>query len=230
MPRALPLVLSTSDLPHPELLAARLDGELFGVGWGFCPVDEILSPLHRAFLVTRGMPERLIPEQLSAAWIWGALDAPPGQPQFCVRLDARVGHPTSGAMQVREVVLEDSELAVLGRLSVTSPLRTAVDLARFSSRWTNHERQILGRLMTVGSFDRSDVEAYLDTRHKLPAKRLARSRIQNVRPSQPDLSLAGVDAVHVVDGVNASHSIQHTIEMRGVTHLEDEAAERETLV
>jgi len=84
--------------------------------------------------------------------------------------------------------------------------------------------------MTVGSFDRSDVEAYLDTRHKLPAKRLARSRIQNVRPSQPDLSLAGVDAVHVVDGVNASHSIQHTIEMRGVTHLEDEAAERETLV
>ena len=187
MPRALPIVLSTSDLPHPELLAARLDGELFDVGWGFCPVDEILSPIHRAFLLTRGLPGRLIPEQLSAAWIWGALDAPPEQPQFCVRLDARVGHPTSGALQVREVVLEDSELVVLGRLSVTSPLRTAVDLARYSSQWTDHERGILSRLMTAGHFDRADVDAYLDTRHKLPAKRLARSRVQNVRPDKAGL-------------------------------------------
>ena len=183
MPRALPLVLSTSDLPHPELLAAQLDGELFGVGWGFCPVDEILSPFHRAFLLTRGMPERLIPEQLSAAWIWGALDAAPEQPQFCVRLDARVSHPTSGVIQVREVVLEDSELVILGEVGVTSPLRTAVDLARFSSQWTSEERLIVSRLMTIGGFDRVDIEAYLDTRHKLPAKRLARSRIQKVSPT-----------------------------------------------
>lgn len=182
MPRALPLVLSTSDLPHPELLAAQLDGELFGVGWGFCPVDELLSPHHRAFLLTRGIPERLIPEQLSAAWIWGALDAPPEQPQFCVRLDARVGHPTSGALQVREVVLENSELVVLGGLSVTSPLRTAVDLARFSPRWTDDERRVVSRLMTVGGFDRADLDAYLDSRHKLPAKRLARLRVQNISP------------------------------------------------
>lgn len=182
MPRALPLVLSTSDLPHPELLAARLDGELFGVGWGYCPVDEIVGPYHLAFLLTRGLPNRLIPEQLSAAWIWGALHVPPEQPQFCVRLDARVGHPTSGALQVREVVLEDSELVDLGELSVTSPLRTAVDLARFSVRWTSDERLVVSRLMTIGGFDRVDIEAYLDTRHKLPAKRLARSRVQDVRP------------------------------------------------
>lgn len=182
MPRALPLVLSTSDLPLPELLAAQLDGELFGVGWGYCPVDEIVGPYHRAFLLTRGLPDRLIPEQLSAAWIWGALDVPPEQPQFCVRLDARVGHPTSGALQVREVVLEDSELVDLGELSVTSPLRTAVDLARFSARWTSDERLVVSRLMTIGGFDRVDIEAYLDTRHKLPAKRLARSRVQDVRP------------------------------------------------
>ena len=183
MARALPLVLTTGDLPHQELRAAQLDGELFGVGWGFCPVDEILSPLHRAFLVRRGFPDRLIPEQLSAAWIWGALDAPSEHPQFCVRLDARVGHPTSAELQVREVVLEDSELVVLGHLSVTSPLRTAVDLARFSSRWTNDEHRIISRLMTVGSFDRADIGVYLDSRHKLPAKRLARSRVQNVIPA-----------------------------------------------
>lgn len=178
MPRALPLVLSHGDLPHPELLAARLDGEVFAFASGFCPIDEIVEPAHRAYEVTLGLPPRLIPEQLSAAWIWGALDEQPEHPQFCVRLGARVGHASSTTIHVREVVLDDSDLAVLGEVAVTTPFRTAVDLARFSSRWTAEERMIVERLMAIGKFDKGDIERHLDARNKLPAKRLARQRIR----------------------------------------------------
>jgi len=183
MPRALPLVLAEPELPHPELLAARLDGEVFAFASGFCPIDEIVQPAHRAYVAMMGLPPRLIPEQLNAAWIWGALDLRQEPHQFCVRLDARVGHTSSRAIHVREVVLDDSDVAELGDVAVTTPLRTAVDIARFSSRWTERERTTLERLMAIGRFDRADIERHLDARNKLPAKRLARRRIRGLTDS-----------------------------------------------
>jgi len=183
MPRALPLVLAERDLPRPELIAAQLDGEVFAFASGFCPIDEIVQPAHRASVATMGLPHRLIPEQFTAAWIWGALELRPDPQQFCVRLDARVGHASTPAIHVREVVLDDADIAVLGEVAVTTPLRTAVDLARFSSRWTPRERETLDRLMAIGRFDRGDIERYLDARNKLPAKRLALLRIRGLAGS-----------------------------------------------
>jgi hypothetical protein len=188
MARTLPLVLFPLDLPEAELLALRLDGELFGLESGFCPVDEIVQPVHRAIVATVGLPPRLIPEQLTAAWIWGALDRIPARAQFCVRLDARASHPTSTLLQLREVVIDPIDLIELQHIVVTAPFRTAVDLARFSPSWGASESRIVARLMSIGGFNAERVHAHLDARNKLPSKRRAHERIRGLESIYPEFT------------------------------------------
>ena len=166
----LPAVLSTDDLPLAELFAARLDGELFRVDDCFAAVDEIEQPRHRAAALHAGLSERLIAEQLSAAWIWGALDTAPEQHQLCVATGARVSHAHPPWMTVREVVIGTHEIASLGGVLLTTPLRTAVDLARFGA---DFDHGILARL---GVRPQECLE-YLDRRRNLPGKKLARQRL-----------------------------------------------------
>ena len=169
----LPPVLSTLDLPAPELCAARLDGELFVIDGCFCPVDEIEQPKHRAAALNAGHSERLIAEQLSAAWVWGALDSPPSHRQFCVATGARVSHSPALWMTVREVVIEEDEIVDFGGGAVTDPTRTLVDLARFG---VSFDPAVIRPLITVGaSLDRA-VES-ITSRRNLPNKRLALERL-----------------------------------------------------
>lgn len=178
MTQRLPSVLSPVDLPIAELLAARLDGELFRVGDGFSPVDEVEQPRHRARALRAGISDRLIAEQRSAAWIWGALPAAPNPHQFCVALDARVTHSSVAWVTVRDVVIEASECVVLDELPVTTPLRTAVDLARFSSTFDEVEVQAVVRLMRFGSFGLEECLEHMSRRRNLPNKREAARRLR----------------------------------------------------
>ena len=163
----LPPVLSSDDLPVPELYAARLDGQLYAVGTGFAPVDEIEQPHHRARALLAGLGGRLIAEQLSAAWVWGALDAPPSHHQFCVATGARVSHSPARWMTVREVVIEPEEVVDLGGPVVTDPTRTLVDLARFGAGF---DLGVARRLIEVGaSLDRA--LASVVARRNLPNKK-----------------------------------------------------------
>lgn len=172
----LPPVLSPADLPLAELLAARLDGELFGVGAAFAPVDEVERPLHRAASLA-GTNPRLIAEQRTAAWIWGALPDPPTRHEFCSTLSERVAHPTSRWLAVREVVLDADDLAVLAGRQVTTPLRTCVDLARFSPSFGEQERSIVRGLSSAHAFGMSELRRLLDRRRNLPHKALATERL-----------------------------------------------------
>ena len=169
----LPPVLSSVDLPAPELYAARLDGELFAVNGCFSPVDEIEQPRHRAAALHAGQSDRLIAEQLSAAWVWGALDSPPTHRQFCVATGARVSHSPALWMTVREVVIEDEEIVDFDGSAVTDPTRTLVDLARFSSTF---DPAIMRRLIAAGaSLDRATES--ITSRRNLPNKREALRRL-----------------------------------------------------
>ena len=170
MTQRLPAVLTLVDLPLPELLAARLDGDLFALDDCFTPIDEIDQPRHRAAALHAGLSERLIAEQLSAAWIWGALDAPPARHQLCAATGARVGHAHPPWMDVREVVIHEHEIASIDGLLLTTPLRTAVDLARFSPCF---EMSMVTRLGVT----RTECLADLDRRRNLPGKKLARQRL-----------------------------------------------------
>lgn len=171
----LPPVLSAIDLPEAELLAALHDGEVFRVDGCFTPIDEIEQPHHRARALHAGLSERLIAEQLSAAWIWGALDAPPAHHQLCVAMGARVGHARPPWMTVREVVVEPHEIASLDGFLVTTRVRTAVDLARFSAHFGEKQARVI-QALDVSIADCIDD---LERRHKLPNKRQAIERLSS---------------------------------------------------
>ena len=210
MPRYLTSVLSAHDLPIAELTAARLDGELFEVDACFAPVDEIEQPAHRVLALRSAVHDRLIAEQLTAAWIWGAMPAPPARHQFCAALGARVSRTSVPWRSVREVVIDPVELAVVNGMRVTSPLRTIVDIARFADTFEHKESQAILGLQRLSGIGTADVIAEINRRRNLPGKRRA---------------LARVDAIHVVYGVDAPHGVEHPIEMGGVAHFEHESAE-----
>lgn len=182
MTQRLPPILSSSDLPFAELLAARLDGEVFRVDDCFAPVDEIEQPMHRARALRAGLPDRFIAEQRSAAWIWGALEHPPLRHQLCAAVGARVRPPGPGWLMSREVVIEPSEVVILGGMRLTTPLRTAIDLARFSRRFGPAEEQIVHRLMRLGGFTIGDCYDDMNRRRNLPNRRQA---VQRLRPCGP---------------------------------------------
>lgn len=177
MTHRLPPVLSPVDLPVAELHAARLDGELFRVDDCFSPVDEIEQPGHRARALRACLPDRLIAEQRSAAWIWGALDRPPVHHELCAAIGARVRPPGVSWMTVREVVIAPREIATIEGMQLTTRLRTAVDLARSSIRFGEAEEVIVLRLMLDGGFGVEHCLDDMDRRRNLPNKKQAAQRL-----------------------------------------------------
>jgi hypothetical protein len=173
----LPAVLSQSYLSETELHAAKLDGEVYRVDRCFSPIDEIDGPRNRARSLALTVPARLIAEQRTAAWIYGALSPAPWQHQFCADIIARVRPSALVAITVREVVIDFSELLEVAGLLVTTPLRTAVDLARNSVDFGDDELRAIGELMRIGEFGIDEVRGVLDRRRNLPNKRIAIERI-----------------------------------------------------
>jgi len=174
----LPAVLSSQDLPLPELCAARLDGELFGLCDGFVVVDQPDHRNQRAAAVQIGQPDRVIAEQRTAAWIWGATQSPPWPHELCVGTSARVRSSGSGWANVREVVIEPSEIVIVAGLQVTTPLRTIVDLARFAIPFGEHEVGIVKAMVASGLTRLSDCRIALTQRRNLPNKRRALERLE----------------------------------------------------
>lgn len=147
------------------------------MGDAYAPVDEIARERHRAAAVSIGIPPRLIAEQHTAAWVWGALSAPPRHHRFCVEVGARVRVPGVPWMSVREVVLTDADLATIGSLRLTTPLRTAVDLARFSADFGISEARVVRELLAIGQIDETQWRRHIESRRNLPNKRQAIERL-----------------------------------------------------
>ena len=235
MPPSLAPVLSQIDLPMAELCAARLDGELFRVDECFVPVDEIEQPAHRALALSPFLPERLIAEQRTAAWILGVLKAAPVQHQFCVAIGARARPVNSRRISIREVVISESEIVSYAGLRVTSPLRTAVDLIRSSSQFGADEQQLVHELLKLGNVTTADCRLALGQRRNLPGKRRAIERLDKLQASAPSsrwgraTTLTVAHPIHVVDGVDAAHRVEHSFQVRRVAHFEDELAERKAI-
>lgn len=173
----MPTILTTHDLPLAELCAMRLDGELVAVDQWFAPFDDFPSPTQRAAALAFGAGERLIAERRSAAWVWGGLDRPPASHEFCVAHNARVTRRPVPHVVVREVVLLDGDVIVVGGVGVTSPRRTIADLVRFCETWTDEDTETIRRLLDVGALSLLEALRELD-RHKLPHKKRAIERLR----------------------------------------------------
>ena len=170
-------VLFDSDLPLAELCAARLDGELFALDDGFCPIDQPETRESRARSIAPHCRDRIIAERHTAAWIWGARDRPPEPLELCANIDARARPIISQRAIRREVVVDPDELREVAGILVTNPLRTAIDIARFSVEFGDFDCAVVGRLVHLGNFTLADCRRALDRRTNLPNKVRAWERL-----------------------------------------------------
>lgn len=177
----LPRVLGTHDLPLAELCAARIDGEVFVIDQGWAPVDEPDLPAFRAEAVALRVPRSLIIERLSAAWVHGALDAPPRLAQFCVPLHERVAVVAGRGTCVREVVIDADDVLALGGARCTTPSRTAVDLLRDPALDDADAELVVARLLALHPGVGEQLGSRLATAHRLPHLALARGRLARAR-------------------------------------------------
>jgi hypothetical protein len=170
-------ILSRHEFPASELGALVLDGEVYRVDQCVAPVDEIAGPLLRAAALAAELPPRLIAEQHSAAWIWGAQPNPPGRHEVCADIAARARPALGALLNVREVVLLHEDTAVLAGLTVTTPMRTAIDLARFVRRWDDDEAEVVRTLLALGGVNILDCARAMNRKRNLPNKRVALERL-----------------------------------------------------
>ena len=118
-----------------ELHAMKLDGVLAPViGEAFRSTTQEETQDHRAAALIHHIPAALAPRaalgQLSAAWVYGC--APP--PVVISLLQNHEGKSSSlppfSGCTLRQVCLDPHEVLSIGGGLVTSPLRTAMDVAR----------------------------------------------------------------------------------------------------
>ena len=174
----IPSILSLRDLPPAELQAGVLDGELVRVGGAYCAIDTIIGSPQRAASVVVEAPSWAIAERHTAAWIFGVMDVQPSRLQLCVTSHGGVRPISTQRHEFREVVLAGDETIVIGELTVTTPLRAALDIARIDAEFLEPTRDVVRGLASVGrGFDFNDCVAALNARRNLPHKRLALERL-----------------------------------------------------
>jgi hypothetical protein len=188
MPIRLKSVLSSRDLPSPELGALVLDGEAYRVDDCVATIDQASGPLIRASALALELPPRLIAEQHTAAWVWGATPLPPARHEVCADITARARPPWDARMNVREVVILHEDITVLAGVSITAPMRTAIDLARFVAEWSDDEARVVAELLAIA--DRSVLECAraMNRKRNLPNKKIALVRLAecaSLMPSSP---------------------------------------------
>lgn len=177
---SLPLVLTDLDLPGPELGGMRLDGEVYALADGWCVIDELEGPAHRARAARGQRSERLIAELGTAAWVWGVTPTLPRLTEFCADLGARARLRISPLVRVRELVLDSGDRVDLKGGAVTSRVRTAVDLARFRDELTPVDSASIVELARQGSFGLAECRELLERRRNLPEKRRALTRLTDL--------------------------------------------------
>lgn len=173
----MPSILSEHDLPWAELQALRLDGDVWSLGTAMAPFDIPSTVELRAASLRPVLGDRMVAELETAAWVWGASTHPPYRPQACVRADARTSRDPSSPAIVREVVIGADSIAMIGGVSVCTPLHTAIELARAITEWMPAHATIVANLAETGRFTIADVVGAMDRRRNLPNKRRAVHRL-----------------------------------------------------
>lgn len=179
-------VISSLDLPIAELSAARLDGEVYAVDDGYSPIDVPSGPFERAASIAAYCQGRLMAEQRTAAWIWGALSVPPARHELCASLGARARPAFPIRTLVREVVIDPAEFVLVAGIAVTTPLRTIVDIARFSAQFGQAEHDMVRALSTAFGISLDRCRREMDARTNLPNKRSALQRLASALVDNPD--------------------------------------------
>lgn len=176
------------DLPDAERQAMRLDGELYRLAEGYVSISVPDVPAARAAAVLGRRPSRLIAARGTAAWIWGAVPTAPVRGEFIVDLAARWRPRPSDSIDIIESVIHAEDLVTLGGVAVTSPLRTAIDLARFRAVFTLVDADAVRALAGIGGFGLDDALATMDRGRNLAGKQEAGARLTATLADQPEFT------------------------------------------
>lgn len=176
MSTSLPPLLTDHDLPHVELQAIALDGDVFRLDRAFCSVAEFDVPWRRAsvFGVDRAS---LVVAGVSAAWVWGALALAPTTHE-AFRRRGKHGDDPPG-FRVRTVAVDPSDVVDFGSVVVTSPTRTVVDLCR-GEGYDGASAAVVERLVAEHRVERAGCEAVLRRTRHLPHRNRALARLVSV--------------------------------------------------
>ena len=167
-------LVTPDDLSIGDLLAAFHHGELRRLGECFIPADLPSNAQLRAESIGFGVEGFAVLDRVTAAWVHGALDELPEVHTLAVRHGERASAPRHTVIDVREAVFVPADVITIGRVRVTTPLRTAVDVARL---FPDIERAVLGRLLKQVDAGINECIALLDRGKNLPGKRAARERL-----------------------------------------------------
>lgn len=199
--KKLPDVLSECDLSIAELHAAKLDGVLLPIGAAFRGIDRPDRRADRLAAIHPTVPARVVVSEESAAWIWGALVDAPEPLRLSASLRQRARLQLSSQVVVREVTFTADDVRLLDvetglqrapaastsapastpmkTVAVTSPLRTAIDLARSANRAA--AAAALRQMFTLGLAHPDDVKAVLLTYVRVAGRNAALAAVERAR-------------------------------------------------
>lgn len=186
-----PPLLDSSVLPMVELLALCLDGHLYRVGDAFAPVDTPDGPELRARAFAASAPEWAVADRGSAAWIHGTRSSAPPIPQFGLPESRRGGIPAGASMDVSHRTLHADDTVRIAGVMVTTPVRTALDLAAAPGAFPHGAALEVRHLLELAQVTPAAFDQLLRDDHRKGCV-LARSRVPAIAratlpvPDRPD--------------------------------------------
>lgn len=207
---------------RPELQSLAADGVLARLHQnGFTLPDVQHSARLRARAVAGSVPpqvrQRVVAGRMTAAWIYGCA-AEPDRLALLVDAKRRVsGLRNTRGCTLHEVRLGPMDVVSLGGLMVSSPLRTALDIALHVG--TEHALPALAKLLAR---PQQDVRLRLlvlaiEATPRVPHKLAALDKLARLAPP-----LVSGGAVDVEDPVDPAHGAEYVAEVLGIAHLEGE--------
>ncbi|WP_255768891.1 type IV toxin-antitoxin system AbiEi family antitoxin [Pseudarthrobacter sulfonivorans] len=206
----------------PELQTLAADGVLAQFHQhGYTLPDVRVSAQLRARAAANAVPasvrQRVVAGRMTAAWIYGCAEEPD---KLALLVDAKrriSSLRNTRGCTLHEVRLGPFDVVSMGGLMVSSPLRTAVDIAlhvdagralpALAGLLARPEQDVRLRLLVLA----------IEATPRVPHKRSALEKLALLAPS-----LVPGSPVDVKHAINAPDSAQDVAEVLRVTHLESE--------
>lgn len=216
-----------SEFSPAERWSLVRDGHAVVIDGIICTIDTLPGPGLRldAHLCAGDMDghqkdadhKEAVAIEQSALWVLGAVSVAPRQPSIA-GLDGVRLYVGRASVNVRELNIPRTDCLSFGNRLVTTPERTAADIARYSEDDDTALADLTALAERTGYHGRHALAILGRTVH-LPFARRARTR----------LGAALAHAVGVVDAVNPADGIEESLKVAGVAHFKNKPVEGESL-
>jgi hypothetical protein len=199
--------------PPAIVSALRLDGEAFFAAETIVFSDTPSTPGRRARAVVPDDVDLYGVCGLSALWVQGVISEP-RRHSITLLTPKRPSHAVLNTRIVRELDLTNATLVDYEGRKCLSVLDAAEEVARNPFIPTSVATQAIAFAIAQRSGLHDDLRCRVNRLPAAPYTELARTR------------LAVANAIDIVDGVNATNRIEHSLQVDDIAHLKDESAER----